>query len=81
MARKRDGGEGQQQLVVPLIFCFNVEAIQNYMSHKLPEGILIENTHRLLELGYIQPLKARKATQPALDGPYMLKYPEAAPTT
>lgn len=51
--RKRDGGKGQQHLLAPLTPEFDRGKIAEMLDPNLPDGILVENTATLREIGLL----------------------------
>lgn len=72
---KRKGGEPN---VVPHIFEFNEEAIRGFMSPELADGVAVENTIALLQMGFLEAAQAGKEEIHVGDGRYQIKFPELA---
>ena len=70
--------KGGSPNIVPHHFEFNKEAIKGFMSPELADGVLVENTIALLQLGFIEAANADSEELHVGDGRYQIRFPELA---
>lgn len=68
--------KGEKPNVVPHIFEFNEEAIRGFMSPELADGVAVENTIALIQLGFLEAAQPGKTDLHVGDGRYQIKFPE-----